>query len=144
MKHKNTWRPDTCECVLEYEWDDAEPEAERAHACVRVIVDCGAHGSPAARTKAGRGAHFERVLGENRHKNEVLAEIAAVAPAEHVEEIDAGDGRKVRVLKNPHRWRWGEGRALEIDLDDMPASVRTAAGRRLAAPRFRDRPVHVK
>jgi hypothetical protein len=65
--------------VIEYEWDDAVPESERAHTISKVITKCPAH------TSAGLpNNHFAQVLDENTTKNKafevVLAKVPTVTP----------------------------------------------------------------
>lgn len=39
---RTTWHPDTCGCVIEYEWDEAAPHQSRVHTGVRA-VPCALH-----------------------------------------------------------------------------------------------------
>jgi hypothetical protein len=43
--HRNKWSPDTCGCVVEFEFDDALPEDKRTHALHTVHQKCKAHES---------------------------------------------------------------------------------------------------
>lgn len=38
-----TWSPDTCNCVLEYEWDDSADPNTRTHTLSKFIKKCSAH-----------------------------------------------------------------------------------------------------
>lgn len=77
-----TWHPDTCGCEIHYEWDTETTEAERTHTAVaefedssgetRTPRDCGAHGA-----HRDHHHHFQNVLGENVHKNQVLHHIGS-------------------------------------------------------------------
>jgi hypothetical protein len=80
MKHINTWSPDTCGCVLHYEWDDeATPEA-RIHTAVddftdvsgnkRVTQRCPEHAEIASHHEV-----HEHVVKENQTKNFFLKHI---------------------------------------------------------------------
>ncbi len=40
--NRTRWYPDTCGCVLEFEWDSAVPEASRTHT-VRSVTPCVFH-----------------------------------------------------------------------------------------------------
>lgn len=78
MIRTTTWRPDTCECVLEYSWDDATSEASRAHSFAKVVSSCPAHNSLT-------GANvYEAVVGENQRKNRTSAiaqvQLASLTP----------------------------------------------------------------
>lgn len=62
------WSPDTCKCILEYQWDDQIPEEEREHTVYNVVSTCPEHaGSTPVEV-------FENVLELNQAFNEALAE----------------------------------------------------------------------
>ena len=63
MIRTTTWKPDTCECALEYSWDDTVPEASRVHSLAKVVKSCPAHS-----LLAGVGL-YDEVVSENRRKN---------------------------------------------------------------------------
>ncbi len=67
MIRTTTWRPDTCECVLEYSWDNATSEASRAHSFVRVVSFCPAHSLLAGVSL------YNAVVSENQRKNRTYA-----------------------------------------------------------------------
>lgn len=72
MIRSTTWRPDTCECVLEYSWDDATSEASRAHSFARIVSPCPAHSLLA-------GANlYNAVVSENQKKNRTYDIAAAL------------------------------------------------------------------
>lgn len=54
------WRPDTCGCVVDFEWDSDVPEADRALVCV-ALEPCSEH--PASGDLA---ADFQAVQEHNR------------------------------------------------------------------------------
>ncbi len=62
-KHLTRWRPDTCGCVIEYEWDDAEAEEARQHVPKKIDA-CPDH--PASGDLA---ADFATILAHNRAAN---------------------------------------------------------------------------
>lgn len=43
MLQVTRWRPDTCGCILEYEWDSDETETQRVHRLVNVVNQCSTH-----------------------------------------------------------------------------------------------------
>lgn len=69
MIRTTRWSPDTCGCVIEYEWDDTLPQEARKHDFKNVITRCSEH-SGLGKDKA----HFDHVLSENQAKNRVFAE----------------------------------------------------------------------
>jgi len=75
------WSPDTCGCVLEYEWDDTVPQDSRVHSFQNLVKKCSDHGSiPVAKDV------YDAVLGENRMKNLIFAELQKEKP-----DINAGE-----------------------------------------------------
>jgi len=67
MRKVTRWYPDTCDCVIEYEWDDSESEEVRTHTLKRVVAKCHAHKA------VDHNSLFDVVLEENRRKNHVFA-----------------------------------------------------------------------
>lgn len=69
MVKTTKWRPDTCSCVITYDWDDTLPEDERVHT-LNTIQKCKHHDS------LDDASAYDQVLnGENRLKNYVLSDI---------------------------------------------------------------------
>lgn len=68
------WSPDTCGCVLEYEWDDAQDEKTRTHSFKRVVKLCEHHKALAV-DKA-----YDQVVSENTRKNIVFGEVQKIKP----------------------------------------------------------------
>lgn len=59
------WSPDTCECVLEYEWDTALEGSARVHSFKKVVKLCPEHERLGFQGKAT----YDQVGIENRGKN---------------------------------------------------------------------------
>lgn len=93
MKHITRWKPDTCNCVLEYEWDDQEPSDTRVHTPITVEA-CEVHSSI---TDVASG--FDAVLQENKYKNEAVAVLMEKLPAKSVEIVTDKDGSVRKELK---------------------------------------------
>jgi len=93
------WEPDTCGCVIEYEWDDELPAIDRVHTLSAVVnkhADC----HPATED----GKLMDVILDENRRKN---------AAVKIVTDIDAAIEPE---------WSFTKDRALELSLPaDVPA-----------------------
>ena len=120
MKHITRWRPDTCGCELEYEWDDTENENVRTHSISKVLKACPAHGG-----FVDKKNHYDAVLDENRRKNIVFGEIIKGAAGE---DIIQEDGTMVRKLKRgkEYKWSFDENRNLVIDLVGFTSNEKTA------------------
>lgn len=61
------WSPDTCSCVIEYTWDDTQPEQTRTHNLDNYITRCPAHSALANDTE-----RWNTILEENPRKNIAL------------------------------------------------------------------------
>ena len=112
MLHKNLWRPDTCDCELVYEWDDALDENSRVHTISAVNKTCPAHSSITDKTK-----HYNTVLEENKRKNILYGKILENMPTA-VEEITQEDGSVAKQLKKgrDYKWSFDAERVLQVDL----------------------------
>lgn len=100
---KTRWTPDTCGCVVDLEWDDAQPETARTHR-MAVVRTCHAHAAQADAPAV--------VTAENQRKNQALQALAADFPGVAIP------------------WRFDETRQLRITLPrDAAPQTRT----RLAA-----------
>lgn len=62
MIHKNTWKPDTCGCEIDFVWDDQMSEEERVHTPTSAKL-CQVHSS------LDVDSCWSTVLEENRRKN---------------------------------------------------------------------------
>lgn len=71
---RTTWRPDTCGCEIEYEWDDAVPADARDHRARRVSA-CPAH------VDADLGNAFGKAMADNVKKNRAVAALLAHDPS---------------------------------------------------------------
>lgn len=105
------WSPDTCECVLEYDWDPAAGEDDRVHTHHASVRTCPAHDG------IGGPEHLNVVLRENQSKNRVEAHALELIPRLRVPTDDGAGYRR-----NPFvdfRWtftRTGANRALTVEL----------------------------
>lgn len=84
-KVTTTWRPDTCGCELDYEWERGSNEDTRIHTPVgfKACIGHNHHTDP--------HQHYAQVLEENQRKNKVvnlLGETMAVKSSEFSFEFD--------------------------------------------------------
>ena len=87
------WSPDTCGCVLEYQWDDALDETTRTHSFNRAVQLCEHHRALAA-TKA-----YDAVQSENTRKNGAFAEAQKIRPG---------------LTADDFTWSFGTDRSLKV------------------------------
>lgn len=70
------WSPDTCECVLEYEYDTEDTKTNKTFTGRNVISACPRHSGAAS-----PNATFGQVLADNNVKNNTLRAIMDNFPA---------------------------------------------------------------
>ena len=111
-----TWRPDTCDCVLSYEWDDTVPQEQRVHIIKRIDSACADH-----QGEIDKKVHFEKVLKENVGKNKALNKIVEQFP--HLRENHEKDPDKEPRywFKEGHepKWYFDNQRNLVIETDKL-------------------------
>lgn len=66
MKQVTRWSPDTCGCILEYEWDDALEPSARTHSFKKAVHLCEHHKALVA------DRAYDAVLSENTRKNQTF------------------------------------------------------------------------
>jgi len=61
------WKPDTCDCTIEYEWDDTVPPESRTHTFNNLVDKCSAHSA------LGDSSVWSALIDENPRKNKTVA-----------------------------------------------------------------------
>lgn len=93
MMNQTTWRPDTCDCKIIYEWDSSVPDDQRVHTL--VSMEKCAHHNQLTDTLA-----YDKVLNEeNKLKNMAI-----------------GDLNLTELEKEEISWAFDKNRNLEITL----------------------------
>ncbi len=70
------WTPDTCDCVLEYSWDDTQDENTRTHSHKAVVQRCPEH----ERLGFGDKGLYDQVMKENTCKSKTFGLAKAIEP----------------------------------------------------------------
>lgn len=86
----NRWQPDTCDCIIEFEFDADEPEATRTHTGKTIVKDCPEHsglGTPQS--------FFNAILDENQRKNIVRKDLI-----DNFTQLQGTDDKGNIILKN--------------------------------------------
>lgn len=91
------WSPDTCPCIIEYQWDDTQTESTRTHTIANVINKCAAHN-----TTADNNAHWNILMDENPRKNTTLG----LALSNLTSDIATTDAGGSLVLKSGITFNW--------------------------------------
>lgn len=106
----NRWRPDTCGCVIEFEFDADLPDDQRVHVGKKVVSACATHLAESPVT------HHGKVLDENRKKNHAYVKLVEAMPDEHfVSEVDF-EGNVTKRLKFEPRFSFDENRKLSFEV----------------------------
>lgn len=122
------WSPDTCECVIEFDWDSETNGDNRVHTISNVINTCDAHKKHAG----DMASHFGDILLENQTKNKSYAKIIETMPEVCRERIQE-DGTVVRELK-PDKgfvWSFDKDRKLVVNLLGFTDEEKTKANENL-------------
>ena len=101
---RNLWKPDTCDCEIEYEWDDSVTEASRVHTPVS-IKRCSVHNDISVLADS-----YNTLLSENTRKNIVSGLLK--------ENLAQGEDD----IREKYKWSFtGEGldRVLRITFDGL-------------------------
>jgi hypothetical protein len=83
-----TWSPDTCDCVLEYTWDDSKPEEEQTHSISFINKSCNSHKN----LLPNAAVTYSCVLDENNKKNKTLQTALENAPTQLADIFTGSDG----------------------------------------------------
>ena len=119
----NRWSPDTCGCVIDYQWDPALPAELRAHTVYDIVKACADHSA----LPSNRANHYAAVLGENVRKNKVLGKL--LQDDDLSEEVMTDNGDVYRKLKNGVKFGWsfsgsGVDRVLKVKLTGSPVQAK--------------------
>lgn len=117
MIRKQLWRPDTCQCQIEEQYDT---EIENSSEMSQVIFKCEAHQSVS--DEELYGVLYKNPDGENRVKNLMLKELLE-NPVLDLSQVKNG----AKVLKDGLDYEWsfeGEGKQRKLKINvkgvDLP------------------------
>jgi hypothetical protein len=96
------WYPDTCDCVFDYEWDDAQPESTRVHTFKDVVKECESHSHLQNNNKKDM---YDSSLEENNRKNFTIFELLDKAAADFGEP-DPQSGAIILKKNIGVSWTW--------------------------------------
>jgi hypothetical protein len=96
MIQTTRWSPDTCSCVIEYQWDDSVPADTRTHTPATIDKQCARHSG------MWLAAHFNTLTDENPRKNKIIDAILAQLPSLVLDDITwAYDAGNVLNISSP-------------------------------------------
>lgn len=112
------WSPDTCDCIVEYSWDDNTSEDTRIHTIANVVNRCVAH-----QALVNKNTHFNTLMEENPRKNKILEGLRASFPA-----LTRTDNEGNIVLKDGIiSWSFDANRVLQVSIPSLSPTQRTVA-----------------
>ena len=94
MKKTTTWSPDTCNCIINYEWDDTIPENVRSHRVTGIVKKCSFH-----QNTVDLQAHFDAILEENSRKNDAVKKVKQAHPGATINAVLDGNRDVVLDVK---------------------------------------------
>lgn len=110
MLQTTRWKPDTCECVIDYQWDDAVPAEERVHLPVATKKICSRHSN-----NNGHAAVFQAAHGENVTKNLALHELLKSLRQDEKHVFIDSDGNENEDFKVKPKWSFHDDGTLVVD-----------------------------
>lgn len=75
VMNTTTWSPDTCDCIVEYNWDSETTNENRVHTLNRIVRKCTAHST------LNDIQTYNALTEENPRKNKSFLEILNNAPS---------------------------------------------------------------
>jgi hypothetical protein len=96
------WSPDTCECVIDYQWDQDVPQEERVHTPYAIVKQCQYHKALSLQ------AHYDVLQDENPRKNKMIGHLME----QH--------GLKLEEIK----WNYDAQRVLHVFVSQLAAKRR--------------------
>jgi light-regulated signal transduction histidine kinase (bacteriophytochrome) len=117
------WSPDTCGCVIEYQWNTEDAPQARTHSIKNIVKACPAHAN-----LADKADHFEKVKEENRRKNKVLNEAVLKHIPRATKKVIGEDGVEQTVLDlSKVNFEFDENRVLKVFVEGLQVAEKTAA-----------------
>ena len=108
------YSPDTCDCVIDYDWDDTQTEDNRIHTLKTFVKRCPAHVS-----LADDKARWDAVFDENPRKNKALQFCLENGPSSLYDVIDGSRQLKNNITFN-YSWSGNApNRVLSISFDGI-------------------------
>ena len=114
------WKPDTCDCVIEYEWDTEVAQEQRVHT-LKTIKSCQPH------YHLPSDQAYQQVIKENQLKNKIHSTILHNMP-EVVDTQTDSQGNALLKLKAgiEYQWSFDANRNIQVSLKGGTASQKSA------------------
>lgn len=105
-----TWSPDTCGCIINYQWDDSDPEDSRTHSFHSTVRLCEVHQNI-------NENHYDVLLDENVRKNKIYAAILEKYPEKTIPIVNEKGQVTGKQLHGDfyYTWSFDDSRNLQVD-----------------------------
>lgn len=111
MLRQTRWSPDTCNCVLDYQWDDSVPESARTYTLKNIEKRCPEHNA------VNNDQLYDAVLSENQGKNAAFGEIERLLAPPN-QDADAREALQ-RKISRSFDWRFDDQRKLVVNYPEI-------------------------
>lgn len=116
-KQITRWSPDTCSCVVEYEWDDSESEDVRTHTINKIVEQCLFH------KELDVPKMHTTLFDENTRKNKLIGSLLTQFPA-----LATVDDKGNTVLKpGILTWSFDDKRVLTVSVPMLDVNQKSDA-----------------
>lgn len=116
MIQTTRWKPDTCDCELEYSWDDSVPQEDRVHALINR-VSCKFH------AKDDDETGYQKVVEENSTKNVAYGHLLDKMP-DLTRDVMEADGSTSKQVKPEYKfdYEFDKDRQLVVTVTGLDAA----------------------
>lgn len=109
MQQRTRWSPDTCDCVINILWNDADPPENRQHTR-EIVRTCAIH--------QGQSTPAEVVYEENTRKNKAIGKVSERRPDITPEQVRWSFDQDRKVILENERLTAGDRTVLRGQFDD--------------------------
>lgn len=109
--HVTRWSPDTCQCIVEYSWDDSTPAKDRVHTFSRLVKSCEVHKNLNTELDV-----YNAIKEENPRKNISLNIILNHSDAPSAL-FDIVNGNRQLKDTIKYKWSWIGSQDRELDVE---------------------------
>ena len=88
------WSPDTCGCIVEFEWDNEIPVEQRTHKHYATLTQCAFH-----KNMPSEGM-YDVLMGENLRKNDTVNKLKELQPDYDISQGWYFDDKRKLIVKD--------------------------------------------